>query len=220
MNEIWFRFMAPVAPNTINSLFRCIDNAYTNGVDHIHLMISSTGGSVYHGITAHNYLKGIDKHVTTYNFGTSDSIATVLFCAGATRISVPHARFLIHPVTLSFNGPATLNEKDLAELKNSAMIDSENIARIISDTTGKPLVNVEADMHNRTTLTPIQANNYGDLKLVNEIKPGIYYGAEMYSIYENGDIFRYVPNPIPLMTQTNVPVTMYNMPPETQNKPA
>jgi hypothetical protein len=49
----------------------------------------------------------------------------------------------------------------------SLQIDQENIARVIADTTGKPLHKIQEDMNNRTTLNPIQAKDYG---LVHEIK--------------------------------------------------
>ena len=47
----------------------------------------------------HNYNHTVPFTVTTANFGSVDSIALVLFAAGKRRLSVPHARFLLHPVT-------------------------------------------------------------------------------------------------------------------------
>lgn len=204
--------MSPVMPNTVTSLLKCIDSAISDKCDHIHLMISSNGGSVFHGISTHNYLKGLPVGVTTYNFGTSDSIATVLFCAGDRRVCVPHARFLIHPVTMSFNGQGAFKDKDLDEFMKSVSIDSHNISRIISDTTGKNLVDVEHDMQNRTTLNPMQAKGYGKNGLATSIEKDLYDGGRLFAVYETGEIFSYVPTPAATSGSTLSPVNVYNLP--------
>lgn len=142
-NSVYIRFMAPIMPNTIKSLSQCLDQAILHRSEHIHLLISSSGGSVFHGISMYNYLKGLNINITTYNFGSADSIATVLFCAGKNRICVPNARFLIHPVSLNLNVPLLLKDKDLEEQLKSIKIDTENIAKIISDTANKDIKDVE-----------------------------------------------------------------------------
>lgn len=51
--QAWIRFMAPVIPQTVGTLFQSIDQALAGGAKHLHLMISSPGGSVFHGLSAH-----------------------------------------------------------------------------------------------------------------------------------------------------------------------
>lgn len=182
---VWVRFMAPVIPATVNSLFRSVDDAVARGAQSIHLMISSPGGSVFHGLSAHNYLRGIGVDVTTYNFGSVDSIGVIIFCSGQERVCVPHARFLIHGVSLTFNGNQTMEEKGLEERLKGLKIDAENIARVIADTTGRALTEVEKDMLDRTTLSPSQAKDYG---LVTKVQKDLYTGGVLYSIYEDGSV--------------------------------
>jgi len=179
--------MAPVIPPTITALFQTIDQSIAAGADHVHLMISSPGGSVFHGLSAHNYLRGIGVPVTTYNFGQIDSIGVVIFCSGERRICVPHARFLIHGVTLGFKGEISLDEKSLEEHVKSLKIDAENIAKVISDTCGKSMREVEQHMMDRTTLNPNQAKDYG---LVTRVDKDLYKGGVLYAIYENGQVFQ------------------------------
>jgi ATP-dependent Clp protease, protease subunit len=186
-NPVWIRFMAPVIPPTINALFQSIDQAIAAKADHIHLMLSSPGGSVFHGLSAHNYLRGLGVPVTTYNFGSVDSIGVVIFCAGKERICVPHARFLIHNVSVQFNGQLTLDEKGLDEHRKSVKIDADNIAKVIADTSTRSLTEVEKDMLDRTTLNPTQAKEYG---LVTKVQKDLYAGGMLYAIYENGQIFQ------------------------------
>ncbi len=40
------------------------------------------------------------------NFGSVDSIAMVLYCAGSRHLCVPRTRFLIHPVQFNIRGNA------------------------------------------------------------------------------------------------------------------
>src|SRR5690606_4357890 len=177
--QAWIRFMAPVVPNTVNALFQAIDQLISSGVQHLHLMLSSPGGSVFHGLSVHNYLRGLEIRVTTYNFGSVDSIGVIIFCAGSKRVCVPHARFLIHGVSLSLNGGINVDEKGLEEHLKSIKIDAENIARVISDTTGRNLKDVENDMLERTTLSPTQAEKYG---LVTDVEKNLYRGGKLYAI--------------------------------------
>jgi len=171
MKETYIRFMAPVLPQTSDQLFRIIDKKIAEKYEKVHLMISSPGGTVFHGISIHNYLKGAPIEVDTYNFGSVDSIGVILFCAGKHRCSVPHARFLIHGVRFNVGNPQAFDEKQLEEHLKGLKIDQTNIARVIADTTGKPLHKVEEDMINRTTLSPIEAKDYG---LVHEVKSTLF----------------------------------------------
>jgi ATP-dependent Clp endopeptidase proteolytic subunit ClpP len=171
MDELYIRFMAPIIPVTTAQLLQLIDNAVKDKCDRIHLMLSSPGGSVFHGLSLYNFLRGLPIEVVTYNFGSVDSIGVVIYCSGKRRYSVPHARFLIHGVRFNIQGNASFDEKQLEEHLKSIKIDQENIARIIADTTGKPLHKVEEDMNNRITLNPNQAKDYG---LVHEIQSSLF----------------------------------------------
>lgn len=171
MNQFYIRFLAPVIPQTTEQLFQLFDHAVQNKVERVHLLLSSPGGSVFHGLSIYNYLKGAPFDTHAYNFGSVDSIGVVIFCAGSRRLCVPHARFLIHPVQFNIQGNAAFDEKQLDEHLKGLKIDQENIARVISDTTGKPLHKVEEDMINRTTLSPQQAKDYG---LVHDIQSTLF----------------------------------------------
>jgi len=197
MNELYVRFMAPVIPQTSSQLLQILDAAFQKKVERLHLMISSPGGMVFHGLSIYNYLRGIPIETYTYNFGSVDSIGVIIFCAGKRRFSVPHARFLIHGVQFNTQA-AAFDEKKLDEHLKSVKIDQENIARVISDTTGKPLHSVEDDMNNRTTLTPQQAKDYG---LVHDIQSNLFpVDAQLVVIGEP------VQQPQPLLLQATAPL--------------
>ncbi len=165
--EAAIRFLSPVTSQTANLLFRAVDILVNKNCKKLHLLISSPGGSVFHGLSLYNYLKGIPIEVDTYNFGSVDSIGVVIYCAGLKRYTVPHSRFLIHGVKMNINGQLSVDEKQLEEFLKSLQIDQMNIAKVIADTTEKNIQQIEKDMHNRTTLNPDEAIAYG---LVHEIK--------------------------------------------------
>ncbi|MEP0861684.1 MAG: ATP-dependent Clp protease proteolytic subunit [Ignavibacterium sp.] len=160
-----------------------IDSKIRDKYERLNLLISSPGGSVFHGISLYNFLKGAPIDVWTYNFGSVDSIGVVIFCAGKKRLSVPHARFLIHGVRFNLSGNVIFDEKQIEEHLKSLKIDQQNIARIIADTTQKPINTVEEDMNNRTTLNPNEAKDYG---LVHDIQSNLFpIDADLSVIGEN-----------------------------------
>ena len=179
-DTFYIKFFAPVMPDSINALMQIVDRKISQGAKKMVLLISTPGGDVFQGMSAYNYLRGIPLEITTHNFGSADSIGVVLFCSGSKRLSVPHARFLLHGVMANFPGPVSLEEKQLEERLKGLQIDMGNIARIISDTVKKERQQILDDMLNRTTLYPEQAIQYG---LVHEIKSELFEeGAEVYSI--------------------------------------
>ncbi|MBA7576007.1 MAG: hypothetical protein GH159_05455 [Dehalococcoidia bacterium] len=174
------KFFAPVIDVTINALMSAIDQSIKQGATRFILLISSPGGSVFHGLSAYNYLKGLPVSITTHNFGSVDSIGVILFCGGSERLSVPQARFLLHGVSVNFQ-KGSLEEKQLEERLKGLKIDMENIAKVIAANTGKTVKDVTDAMLERTTLNPEEAKAWG---LIHEIKSELFEaGSEVISIH-------------------------------------
>lgn len=176
----YIKFFAPIAPQSVAALMQVVDTKLKEGAKKLGLLISTPGGDVFQGLSAYNFLKGIPLEIVTHNFGSADSMGIVLFCAGSKRLSVPHARFLLHGVQCNFHQPVRLEEKQLEERLKGLQIDMGNVARVIADTVKKDKEQVLEDMLNRTTLYPEQAVEYG---LVHEIKSELFEaGADVISI--------------------------------------
>jgi ATP-dependent Clp protease protease subunit len=174
------RFFAPVIDATVNALMSAVDQKMKQGTKEFIILISSPGGSVIHGLSAYNYLKGLPASITTHNFGSVDSIGIVIYCAGSRRLSVPQARFLFHGVNVQFRGEQNLEEKLLEERLKGLRIDMENIARVIAENTGKNAEDITDAMIERTTLNPEEAQSWG---LVHEIKSELFEeGSEVIAI--------------------------------------
>jgi len=165
------RFFCAVDDYTIPLLLQNIEQKLQQGTDKFTILISSNGGSVFHGISAYNYLKGIPSEITTHNFGSINSSASVIYCSGDKRYSVPHGNFLMHPVRSRFSKGAHFSQDDLEERIKRMQLDSENIAGVISSATGRTEAEILEFMKKRTNLNPEQAKEFG---LVHEIKEVLY----------------------------------------------
>jgi len=173
------KFFAPVIDVTINALMNAFDQKMKEGVTEFILLISSPGGSVDHGLSTYNYLKGIPVNITTHNFGRIDSIGVVVFCGGSRRLSVPQARFLLHGVSSGFRNER-LEEKQLEERLKGLQNNVENIAKVIAANTSKSVQDIRDAILERTILNPEEAKAWG---LVHEIKPELFEtGSEVISI--------------------------------------
>lgn len=168
--RIIVKFFAPVIDQTVNGLMNVIDQLVNQGEKDVTLLISTPGGSVFHGLSMYNYLKGLPINLITHNFGSVDSIGVVLYCAGKERYSSPQARFLLHGVAANFE-KCRLEEPQLEESLKGLKIDMENIAKVIAENTGKAVKDVMKAMLQRTTLNPEEAKKWG---LVNNIKSEMF----------------------------------------------
>lgn len=169
--DAYIRFMGAVDPPRVAKLFHAIDEKIAAGVQRIHLLLNTPGGSVEQGIAVYNYLRGAPVEVVTHNFGTVDSIGIVIFCAGKKRLSVPHARFLLHPIAIQFMGPLQLSEQGLEERLKGLKLDQENICRVVADTVEKPQEAVLQDVQKGTTFNAQQARAYN---LVTDIRSELH----------------------------------------------
>ena len=178
-DPVVIRFFSPVVEGSINALMQAIDGQMRRGVDEFILLTSSPGGSVFHGLSAYNYLKGIPVRITTHNFGSVDSIGVVLYCGGGRRLSVPQARFSLHTPVVNFQN-ASFEEPQLVEKLAQLRMDVENIAKVIAANTNRSEEQVIAAMHDRRTLNPEEAASWG---LVDAIETQLYpAGATVISI--------------------------------------
>jgi len=180
MKAAVIRFFAPVIDVTVNALMSAVDQKMKQGTKEFIILISSPGGSVIHGLSAYNYLKGLPAAITTHNFGSVDSIGIVLYCAGSRRLSVPQARFLFHGVNVQFRGDQNLEEKVLEERLKGLRVDMDNIARVIAANAGRDAKDVTDAMIEGRMLNPEEAKSWG---LVHEIKSELFEaGSEVIAI--------------------------------------
>jgi len=133
----YISFSAEINPNTTEALLAAFANFVNQGFREIFLLLSSPGGSVMHGITVYNVLRGLPINLSTHNVGNVDSIGTVIYLAGNRRYACPQATFMLHGVAfISATAPAQFFERNLQERIDSLRADQQRIAAIYQDRTG------------------------------------------------------------------------------------
>jgi ATP-dependent Clp protease protease subunit len=177
------RFFVEVNDRTVGSLLSNIDAQLKGGTKRIILLLSSPGGNVFFGLTAYNYLKGIPAEVITHNFGSVDSVATVMYCAGSKRYSVPQGEFLFHGLSLNFP-PMPLDQGIIEEQIKMANNQSETISKILTTCSNKKVDEIKSLMTARTVVTAEEAQKWG---LVNEIQAKVAPGGTEYDTISIAD---------------------------------
>lgn len=133
---VFISFAAEIVPQTTEALIRALTDFVNQGFREIHLLLSSPGGSVMHGITIYNVLRGLPIALTTHNVGNVDSIGAVVYLAGERRYTCPQATFMLHGVAFGTNVPAQFFEKNLKERLASVQRDQERIKAIYCERAG------------------------------------------------------------------------------------
>ena len=120
--------------------------------------IDSVGGIVEVGESIFNYLKNLDKPVTTYAT-MAYSIASVIFMAGSTRIvsEAVKAPLMIHLPSMEINGSHEMISYHLSELKNI----ENRLATFYSDVTELDKDTIYSLLQNETFLSPQESLELG-----------------------------------------------------------
>ena len=96
-------FSASVNPQSTNQLLAHLADLQVSGASSLTIAISSPGGAIVNGIAAYNALSSAQFQVSTHNIGNIDSIAIVLFLAGAKRLTNSTSTFMFHGVGFDGN---------------------------------------------------------------------------------------------------------------------
>jgi ATP-dependent Clp protease protease subunit len=130
----------------------------------IQIYLNSPGGSVYAGLGIYDTMQIIKPDVATICTGMAASMGAVLQCAGTKgkRTALKHARVMIHQPLGGAEGQAS----DIAISAKHILRTKENLNKILSKNTGKPVDQVEKDSDRDNYMTADEAKKYG---LVDEV---------------------------------------------------
>lgn len=125
----------------------------------IYLYINSPGGSVTSGMAIFDTMQYIKSDVCTICIGMAASMGAFLLAAGkkGKRYALPNSTVMIHQPLGGVQGQASdikIHTEYLLKIK-------ENLNRILSENTGKPLATVEKDTDRDNFLSAIEAKEYG-----------------------------------------------------------
>ena len=130
----------------------------------IKLYIHSPGGSVSAAMAIFDTMNHIKPDVSTICVGMAASAAAVLLSSGTKgkRYALPNAEVMIHQVMGGAEGQAS----DIAISAKHILRIKENLNKILSKNTGKPIDQVEKDSDRDNYMTADEAKKYG---LVDEV---------------------------------------------------
>jgi ATP-dependent Clp protease, protease subunit len=130
----------------------------------INLYINSPGGSVTAGLAIYDTMQYVKPQVSTICMGQAASMGALLLAAGAPgkRLSLPHARIMIHQPSGGFGGQASdieLHAKEILRLK-------AKLNEIMQKHTGQALERIEKDTDRDYFMGAGEAKEYG---LIDEV---------------------------------------------------
>jgi len=177
-NQAWIQFTAGVNEKTVGKFLNEVKRLIDEKKIDFHILLSTSGGSVLHGITTYNVLRALPISITTYNIGRINSIGGTFFVAGDLRYAVPNSSFLIHSVAMQVppsQAPQFIEEKKVREYLRGIEEDRKSIASIFSERTGMPIGRVEEMMLEGSTVGTKEAKKMGIIKdvLIPKIPPGV-----------------------------------------------
>ena len=129
------------------------------------LYINSPGGSISAGLAIYDTMKFIKPEIQTYCIGQAASMAAVLLAAGTPgkRFSLPNSRIVIHqPMLSGLAGQATdidIHAKEIIRMRT-------RINEILSEHTGQPPNQIQADTDRDFIMTADQGKEYGIIDTV------------------------------------------------------
>lgn len=125
----------------------------------IQLYINSPGGSVTAGMAIYDTMAYVKPHVSTICVGMAASMGAFLLAAGepGKRLSLPHAKILIHQVMGGAEGQAS----DIAIHAQEILRTKQEMNELLAKMTGQALKKIEADTDRDTFMTAAKAKEYG-----------------------------------------------------------
>jgi ATP-dependent Clp protease protease subunit len=125
----------------------------------IQIYINSPGGVIYAGLAIYDTMKMIPNRVSTVAVGVTASFGTVILTAGTKgqRYALPHATIHMHQPLGGAQGQASdieIQAREILRLKS-------RLNKIMSESTGKSLTEIEHDTERDFYLDAYQAVEYG-----------------------------------------------------------
>lgn len=138
----------------------------------ITLFINSPGGVITSGMAIYDAMQMIQSDVSTVCMGMAASMGALLLCGGkkGKRLGWPHSRIMIHQPLIS--GQIVAPAVDIKIHAEEIRKTRDELNRIISEASGRPLEQVEHDTDRDYYMTTKEAIDYGLIDgEVTDLKP-------------------------------------------------
>ena len=136
INEVYINFCGEISYTSVNSLMATFSQLVTaHKTKVVHFLISSPGGNVDAGIALYNFLVSLPIELHTYNMGSIDSIANMIFIAGESRHASPESTFLFHGIKYTFSVNTQLTLGQVKEMESKMEKEENKMAGILTSRT-------------------------------------------------------------------------------------
>lgn len=155
----FYGFTGMIDDDGATRLTAALNLAVNDGIEEVHLCMSSLGGYVHSGIFVYNHMRGIPLKIVVYNTGSVASIAVAIFCGADERYCSEHSVFMIHPTAFqSLSGmTATLLESHL----NGALADDARTEAILRERANVPEDILAGRRSRDVYITAVESVGYG-----------------------------------------------------------
>lgn len=125
----------------------------------IQLYVNSPGGAVHAGLAIIDTMNHIKCDVSTVCVGMAASMGAMILSSGTKgkRFALPNAEVMIHQPMGGAEGQAS----DIAITAKNILRARENLYKILSKNTGKPISQIEKDADRDYWMTADEAKKYG-----------------------------------------------------------
>lgn len=133
IETVYINFTAAVDEVSTEALLGILAQCHQAGIETVHLLIATSGGSVMCGMALYNMLRAYPFRVVTWNIGNVDSIGNTVFLAGDERYASPHTTFMFHSVTFTITSIERQEPRLLRERLASIEADNTRLGRIVAE---------------------------------------------------------------------------------------
>lgn len=168
LNRNTINLFGPIDDHMAELVIAQLQYLEDKGVDEIIMQINSPGGSVSAGLAIYDTMNYINARIVTVGLGMAASMGAFLLSAGSKgyRRATQNSEILIHQPLGGASGQAS----DIIIAANHIKRTRENLNRILSENTGKPLRIIQKDTDRDYTMTARQALEYG---IIDEVIPSL-----------------------------------------------
>lgn len=173
-------FIQPVNAETVNNLLKICNGAVSTEYSQLHLLISSQGGGMEVGFALYNQLLALPVDLITYNIGSVNSVANIIFLAGKKRISSPSSTFLLHQTFWSIPNQTELRHAQINEISESLLAEDSRLKSTILSRTTMDSGELGRFILKGTTLNAGEAKSHGIVHAIEEFQ--IPSGVELIQV--------------------------------------
>ena len=175
--EVWGIFCGGINQDSAQKISNTMSVASNGGVEHIHLLFQSTGGTINEGIYLHNLFESLPLKLTLYNAGQVSSIAAIAYLGAQGRKASAGAVFMLHKGT---NSAQSATSAVLGELSKALAIDDGRTEAILRSHLTLPKSLWAKHKHHDLYLSSPDAVRYGIAQEIADFSPP--FGSKIFNI--------------------------------------